>query len=84
MIRAITCKQCGFRATLELRDGTLVSFSLDQREMKQRCRKAEDPAFAYDCPDLTSALLTALENEARLCLTPLGQKVAAQRGLRLK
>jgi hypothetical protein len=47
--------------------------------MKQRCRRAEDLSFAYDCGALTSALLTALESESRFSMTPLGQKVAAQR-----
>jgi len=83
MSRAITCKQCGFLTTIELQNGKLVSFSPDQARMKQRSRRAEDLDFAYDCLDLTSALLTALENESRFSLTPLGQKVAAQRGQRM-
>ena len=82
MSRAITCKQCGFLTTVELNNGKLVSFAPDQARMKQRCRKAEDLSFAYDCAALTSALLKTLESESRFSLTPLGQKVAAQRGQR--
>jgi hypothetical protein len=80
MSRAITCKQCGFLATIELRGGRLASLSPDQVRMRQRCRKARQPDFAYDCADLASALVTTLESEARFSLTPLGQKVAARRG----
>jgi len=80
MSRAITCKQCGFLTAIQSHNGRLVSFSPDQAGMKQRCRRAGDPNFAYDCPDLTSALLRTLENEARFSQTSLGQKVAARRG----
>jgi hypothetical protein len=80
MSRTIVCKRCGCPATIELRKGKLTSFSPDQARMKQRCRRAEDGDFAYDCADLASALLMTLENESRYSLTPLGQKVAAQRG----
>jgi hypothetical protein len=59
--------------------GQMVSFSPDQAKMKPRCRRAGEPDFAYDCSDLTSALLTTLENEARFSLTPLGLKMAAQK-----
>jgi hypothetical protein len=79
MAPAVTCKQCGFQAAIALRLGQLASFSPDQTQMTQRCIRADEPDFAYDCCHLTSALLMTLENEARFSQTPLGLKVCAQR-----
>jgi hypothetical protein len=51
--------------------GHLASFSPDQAKMMKRCKRAVEPGFAYDCSDLTSALLATLENEARRPLAGL-------------
>jgi hypothetical protein len=61
----VTCKRCLFQVAIGLHLGHLASFSPDQAKMMKRCRRAGEPDFAYDCSDLTSALLTTLENEAR-------------------
>jgi hypothetical protein len=82
MASAVTCKQCGFQASIELHLGRLVSFSPEQGKMRQRCRRAAEPGFAYDCAELTSALLTTLDHEARFRQSPLGLKVANQRAQR--
>jgi hypothetical protein len=82
MAPAVTCKQCGFQAAIGLQRGQLVSLCPDQARMTRRCRRAEEPGFAYDCPDLTSALLTTLDNEARFPLTPLGLKMTGQQAQR--
>jgi hypothetical protein len=65
MSPAVTCKQCGFQATIGLSEGRLASLSLDQAQMMKRCRWAREPGFAFDCSDLASALLAALENIER-------------------
>jgi hypothetical protein len=67
----VTCKQCGFQVAIGLHRGQLSSFSPDQLRMKKRCRRASQPDFAYDCPDLGSALLSKLEKEARSALAGL-------------
>ena len=68
----VTCKQCGFQVAIGLHRGQLSSFSPDQLRMKKRCRRASQPDFAYDCPDLGAALLGKLEKEARLAFSGLG------------
>ncbi len=65
MTLPVTCRRCLFQVAIGLHLGNLTSFSPDQAKMMERCKRAEEPDFAYDCPDLTSALLTTLENEAR-------------------
>jgi hypothetical protein len=82
MASAVTCKQCGFQAPIELHLGRLVSFSPEQAKMVQRCRRAAEPGFAYDCAELTSAFLKTLDYEARFPQSPLGLKMANQRAQR--
>jgi hypothetical protein len=65
MSPVVTCKQCGFQVTIGLHLGQLASLSLDQAQMMKRCRWAGEPGFAFDCSDLTSALLATLENVER-------------------
>jgi hypothetical protein len=67
----VTCKRCFFQVAIGLHLGQLASFSPDQAKMMKRCKRAGEPDFAYDCSDLTSALLTTLENEARRPLAGL-------------
>jgi hypothetical protein len=78
MTSAVTCKQCGFQAPIELHLGQLASFSPEQAKMMQRCRRATEPGFAYDCAELTLAFLKTLEHQARFPQSPLGLKMAAQ------
>jgi hypothetical protein len=61
----VACERCGFQVALDLQEGTLSAASLDQSEMKRLCKRASDPEFAFDCLDLTSAVLMALEHEPR-------------------
>jgi hypothetical protein len=75
----VTCKQCGFQVAIEMKLGQLISLSPDQTRMTKRCG---DQGFAYECSDLTSALLITLENEARFPQMPLGLKMSAQRAER--
>jgi hypothetical protein len=82
MASVVTCKQCGFQAPIELRMGQLASFSPEQAKMMQRCRRATEPGFAYDCEELTLAFLKALEYQARFPQSPLGLKMIAQRAQR--
>jgi predicted RNA-binding Zn-ribbon protein involved in translation (DUF1610 family) len=79
MASAVTCKQCGFQAPIELHLGQLASFSPEQAKMMQRCRRAAEPGFAYDCDELTLAFLKTLEHQARFPQSPLGLKMATQR-----
>lgn len=65
MSTSVTCKRCLFQVTIGLHLGHLAVFSPDQAKMTKRCIRAKEPGFAYDCPDLTSALLATLESEAR-------------------
>jgi hypothetical protein len=68
----VTCKRCMFQVAVGLDHlGHLASFAPDQAKMMKRCKRAGEPDFAYDCSDLTSALLATLENAARRPLAGL-------------
>jgi len=66
MTPTVACKQCGFEVEVGLRRGYLSSFSPDQAGMKTRCKMASAQDFDYECPGLTQALLTILDDQPRL------------------
>ena len=63
MTSSVECKRCGFEVAIELKLGYLAGFVPDQQRMKATCKRAAEPDFAFDCPDLTSALLDVLERQ---------------------
>jgi hypothetical protein len=65
------CEWWLFQVAIGRRLGHLAAFLPDQAKMMKRGKRGREPGFAYDCPDLTSALLTTLESEARRRPTPL-------------
>jgi hypothetical protein len=73
----VICKLCGYRVAIGLHRGQLSSFSPDQLRMKKRCKRASEQDFAYDCPDLSAALLTTLEKEAQSPFSGLRAPIAA-------
>jgi hypothetical protein len=66
MDTAVACKQCGFQFEIDLQFGGVASLRLDQHKMNMKCKKVSEPGFAYDCANLTSALLTTIEHQTNL------------------
>jgi hypothetical protein len=60
---SVRCERCGFEVTIELKLGYLAEFVPDQRKMRAACKRAAETDFAFDCPDLTSALLAVLDRQ---------------------
>ena len=63
MTSSVKCKRCGFEVAIELKLGYLAEFAPDQRKMKTDCKRAAEPDFAFDCLELTTALLDVLERQ---------------------
>jgi hypothetical protein len=63
MTSSVRCGRCGFEVVIELKLGYLAEFAPDQAAMKAACKRQTEADFAFDCTDLTSALLAVLDRQ---------------------
>jgi hypothetical protein len=64
MDRKISCAACEFKLSLDIGPGQTLSFSPDKSLYKRTCKRADDPDFNYECPDLWDAIQRFLETPA--------------------
>jgi hypothetical protein len=65
MDRKISCAKCEFRLSLDIGPGQTLSFSPDKAVYKRTCKRANDPDFDYECPELWVAIELFLETPTK-------------------